>query len=162
MSTPKMSKTRAVASFTRRIQGLQSLPAKQAILINGETYTVAQAIKIFQATLDALAAVAPQEVEYRRAVASYHEALEAAQALDPGLKQWAFTLFGNKSQQATALGYEARKVATKSVDTLQRAAEKAKATRQARGTLGRKARLKVKGTVTVLAASAQAPAIRAA
>ena len=149
MNNPKISTSKAVTSYTKRIQALRGVPAKQWIPVEGTAYTAAQVIGIFQASLDAIEAVKVKQGTLKLAVAAEHEARAAAEAVDAGVKLWAFGQYGSRSQMANDLGYQARKVAATSVDTKQRALEQAKATRKARGTVGRKARLKIKGTIPV-------------
>src|SRR5690349_17141649 len=104
MVHPKMTKTQSAASYTKRLQGLRNIPAKQVISIEGTAYTAAQVIGIFQATLDAMAALTAAEGQVKQARDALYGATAVASAVDSGLKQWAFGQYGSRSQQANDLG----------------------------------------------------------
>ncbi len=67
--------------------------------------------------------------------------------MDSALKPWVIGQFGPNSQEAIDFGFPPKKTATLSVEEKVQAVAQAKATREARGTMGKKARLKIKGVV---------------
>ncbi len=135
--------------FTKRIQGLEEIPAKQLIPIGGTTYTAAQLKAIFQAGIEALKTLTDKEAEAKQAAEAFRNAKAVALGLETGLKQWAFAAYGTTSPIPSQLGFAPRKQAVRSVDGKKQAVAQAHATRKARHTLGPKAKLAIKGTVVV-------------
>jgi hypothetical protein len=150
-----------VDAVTQRLAALKgNVPAKSQIEIDGKAYKPSDLIAIFQASLDTRAALIKSRAQAKVDLAARGAAEGNRNAIEPGLKSWVTGKFGATSNEALEFGYAPRKTATKSAETKATAARLAEATREARGTMGKKERLKVKGTLPVSAAPA-APAITA-
>jgi hypothetical protein len=81
--------------------------------------------------------------------------------MDPQLKQWAFAKFGASSQAAKDMGFAPRKVAKRTVETKQHAVQQSIATREARHTMGKKQRSRIKGVVVAPIAPAEPAVVEA-
>jgi hypothetical protein len=69
------------------------------------------------------------------------------------MKSWILQLFGDGSTEATEFGYAARKKPEISAEDRAKAVELRRATRDARGTMGKKEKLKIRGVVPSVPAS---------
>jgi len=136
----------------QRIQGLTAYAGSVAsISAKGTPYTPATLIALYQKCIDtrtALAAVRAQEVA---ALAARVSADAARKAVDASVLAWAVETFGPTSPQAQAFGYVEPNPAKPTAETRAKAVVKAKATRAARGTKGKKQKAQITG-------SAEAPA----
>jgi hypothetical protein len=130
--------------------------SKTEIPVSGQLLNRAGVIAIFQGSLDTRAAVSTTKAELKAAQAERDDAETVRAAADDALKGWVTHRFGADSTETHAFGYGPKKVAVIPVETKQLAIERNKATREARHTMGPKAKLKVKGTTVVLTASAGA------
>jgi hypothetical protein len=146
------------AACNQRIEGLKKhVTAKTEILINGESSSLAQTIAIYQGSLDARSALKAARNQAEVALQEWNAAEATRSSMDAGLKQWVFAKFGPSSQEAKDMGFTPRKVGKKSVATKNGAVEQSAATREARHTMGKKQKARIKGTVVVPTAPA-APA----
>lgn len=138
----------AVAAASQRIAALQKyLGAKDIVFINGAAMTTASLVAVFQASIDTRAQVVTTQGEYRSAVAARHSAESERVTTDEALKSYVLNRFGANSSEAHDFGYAARKVGAASAATKARAVRLNQATREARGTVGKKKKLKIKGTL---------------
>ena len=147
-----------VDACTKRLNALKSyVDGKAQIAINGTVHKPAAVVAIYQGCLDARAALATKRAETKAALAAQESAEEARLEADQGLKAWVENQFGVGSPQALDFGFSPPKVATRTVETKAKAVALAKATRAARHTMGKKAKLTIKGTIPAPTAPA-APA----
>jgi hypothetical protein len=136
------------AKCAQRIRGLNDhVPEGAEIRIAGVVYTKGEIIAAYQAIVDTQAAL----VKSRAQVAVDLAARQAAEArgakLEFPLKTWALNYFGAESEAVANIGYAAPKKGVKSPEVLARAVRLAKATREARGTMGKRQRERVKGQI---------------
>jgi hypothetical protein len=131
--------------------------AKTPMSINGEQLKLADVIGIYQASLDILAEVSTKRAELETALTNRATIEAKRRATDTGLRAWVTGEFGPDSQQARDFGFLPKKTTAKTAETKHTAVLKMKATRDARHTMGKKQKQKIKGTIVAPAAPA-APA----
>ncbi|HEY2515741.1 MAG TPA: hypothetical protein VGI39_32955, partial [Polyangiaceae bacterium] len=68
---------------------------------------------------------------------------------DPALKNWVFAKFGSTSQEAKDMGFLPRKRGVADTKAKYQATLQSEATREARHTMGKKQKQKIKGTIVV-------------
>ena len=158
----RFSHNATVASASRRLAAMKKYVAgrKVAIPLAGKLLTPAQVAAIFQESVNTHAAVAQRLAAYKGAITERDAADERRLAADEAMKSWVLQLFGDGSAEATEFGYAARKKPQISAEDRAKAVERRQATRDARGTMGKKEKLKIRGVVPSVAAvePASAPA----
>lgn len=127
------------------------LSAKTQVSINGVHYSVAQLIAAYQACLDTRASLLEAHGIVKKAIAERDAAEAERAAIEQGLKVWIIGQFGATSSVAHEFGYGPKKQGAKTLETKVLAVTRAKATRKARHTMGKKQKQDVKGTKVVLA-----------
>lgn len=150
------------ATCNKRINALKThVSAKTEIPINGAMYKPGALIAIYQAILDGQAALIKSRAQVGADLATRRDAQAKCDAIEFPLKNWVLNTLGADSNAASEFGYSAPKKAKKTPEEVANAVLLAKATREARGTMGKKAKLKIKGTLDVPTVPA-APAVNAA
>ena len=115
------------------------------IPILGTSYTSAQIKAAIQADLDAAAATQTAQAAWLTAVQEEHTKHVTAHDVLLGLKAYLVSTYGKaKIDVFTDFGFTTQKVTRPSAETRVAATAKAKATREARHTLGKKQRLAIK------------------
>jgi hypothetical protein len=144
-----------IDSCTTRINACNKyLTSKTEIPVNGELQKLSAIVSVYQQSLDTRSALAETRAELVSALADRDDAESARATTDEAMKGWVLQRFGASSKQARDFGFQPRKVAAKSADTKALAAKLATATRAARGTMSKKEKLKIKGTLPVPTAPA--------
>jgi hypothetical protein len=158
MST-RPSNATVVDTCAKRINALEEQVgnSKGTIAMNGEDLKVSDVIAIYQGCLDTRTELAKSRAQVKSNLAAKTKAEQARVAADRALSAWVTTKFGAESQEALNFGFAPRRVATRTVETMAKAAAQAKATRNARHTMGKKQKKSIKGTVVAPTAPA-APA----
>ena len=133
-----MDRLRAIASHS--LAGTQ-------LSLDGRAYSGKEVAAVFQASLDARAAVAHAQAVLKIALAKRDAAESQRQKIDRDLRTWVIAYFGPESQVLAEFGYTRARVGKKSAEVRMNAAKKALATRKARNTMGKKARRKIKGKI---------------
>lgn len=132
----------------RRIHALNKyVTPKTEIPIDGTSYKAADVIDVFQSSIDSRAEITAKRSELKAALSRRKEIEETRRSIDMGLKAWIAGKFGAGSQEAHEFGYPPRKASKKDAATKYHAVELSRATREARHTMGKKEREKIKGTV---------------
>jgi hypothetical protein len=147
-----------VADSTKRIGAMRKYVknAKTEIPIGGAFVKPATIIAVFQKGLDTQAAVTATRAAYKEALAARDGAEVRRSATDESLKAWVLNAYGADSAEAHEFGYSARKVTQPSAETRAKGVLLNRATRDARGTKGPKAKLSIKGTLSPSAAAVPA------
>jgi hypothetical protein len=160
MANSKFNNDSIVTNNTKRIGGMKKYVtnSKTEIPVGGEVLKPADVIAIFQDSLDTRAAVTAAHAQYKSALADRATAEAKRSVADEALKGYVLQRFGANSAEAHEFGYSARKVPVLSAEARATAVAANKATREARGTMGRRAKLKIKGAPVAPTAPA-APAI---
>ena len=154
----KPNNATVVDACTKRLNALKEYGGnKGTIPMNGEDLKVSDVIAIYQGCLDTRTELAKSRAQVKSNLAAKTKAEQARVAADRALSAWVTTKFGAESQQALNFDFAPRRVATRTVETMAKAAAQAKATRDARHTMGKKQKKSIKGTVIVPTAPA-APA----
>jgi hypothetical protein len=138
----------AVAACTQRIAALNKYAVTVAPMsIDGQPTTLADAIAVYQSCLDTRSAVDIARTAYEKALEARDHAEASRVSFDKGLRAWIASRFGASSSEAKELGFEPPKVRAKSAETKALAVQKNLATREARGTIGKRKKQRIKGTV---------------
>jgi hypothetical protein len=115
-------------------------------------------VAVFQKSLDTRAEVTVSAAAYKASLAERGAAESDRASYDDGLKAWVLNRYGADSPEAHEFGYAARKVSVKSAATKAQAVALNAATRKARGTVGKKEKLKIKGSIDAPQPAVAAPA----
>jgi hypothetical protein len=133
-------------------------------VFDGTTYPRADLLARIQAVLDAIARVKAARTALQQAVASQRAALAEGRALRAGMKRNLQAKYGPTSPKLQLFGFTPARTPKPTAATKAQAQVKAKSTRVARGTKGKKAKLAIHGApapvapATPPAAPAPAPA----
>jgi hypothetical protein len=160
MST-NMSKL--VTRYTTVIAGIQKdLSTVTNLVLLGVTYTPASLEALFQSWLAAAAAVAPAKAQWQAAVLAEHALRKTVQAVWTALEAYARNQYTATPATLTDFGFAPKKTVKKDPETLVAAAEKNRATRAARHTLGKDQKRDITGTSgsTAVTPPAAAPAAK--
>ena len=112
-----------------------------------------QLVATYQKCIDTRLALVGIRNQEAIAMTARDAADAARKAVEPGLIQWAVNTFGEASQQAKDLGYLPRNATPPTAGVVAEAVTKAKATREARGTSGKKAKKAITGATGTPAAT---------
>jgi hypothetical protein len=139
MATPKtvdvMQRLRSLITAAH-----EELDPKKPVVLNGTRYTLAAIVAALQRHIDAQAAVRDCEWALKQARADRAKAAKAADLVSRGLEAYLRVTLGPSSPLLQPYGVKPRKKRNVPVETKAASAEKARATRKARGTTGRKQR----------------------
>ncbi len=142
----RISKQARAAQVNAGIQ--KHLLPTPSIPLGGSTYSPADLMKLLQGSIDSAKAADATK-------ANWHSAVLAERALDAQLapllrelRQYAISVFGATSPVLADFGFAPPKHVTRTPEEKAVAAAKAKATRAARHTAGKKQKKAVKGNVT--------------
>lgn len=129
------------------------------LLIGGTSYTAATAITIVQQRVVAAQAVAPAKAAWQAAVKADTNELASTKAFVSGLRQALLLAYASSPTTLADFGLAPHKTpAPRTPAEKAAAAAKAKATRAARHTMGKKQKLAITGTVTAPLSPPQPPA----
>ena len=147
------------------ISGVQRHFPSGQMTLAGQTFNLpSDLVKFIQADIDATDAADKVRADWLAGVQVQTDSHQKVGPVLRAFKRQVLAKFGDTQDASSTLadfGYAPQKVATKSVATKAAAAEKGRATRAARHTMGKKQKLQVKGTVTAApgpAAPASPPA----
>jgi hypothetical protein len=125
------------------------LSSEPSLTLDGESFTPTALKAKFQDLINAADATDAAKGHWSDAVQAEHLLQIAVLALLLALKSLVLLKFGKKAGAVQAdFGFSPRKQAQKTVDEKALAAAKARATREKRGTLGKKQKKNIKGNVT--------------
>jgi hypothetical protein len=143
------------------IAGVQKHFPSGSLILAGQTLPIAQLVLRIQQDIDATdAAIQAHRAWIEKVQVERDSHLKLAPLLR-ALRSTAFAQFGDAKDAASVLGdfgYAPRKVGQRPVATKADAAQKSRATRTARHTMGKNEKKKVKGTAPATAPAATAPA----
>jgi len=163
-NTSKPSKATALARMQALIAGtLKHFPNGQFTLGN-TAYTTQSLTALFQSVVDAIVAVTAAQASAKDAVAAMRAVKAKVAPVVLDYKRFLIATFRSAAQELTDFGLTPPKARTPRTSAENAAAAaKAKATRSARGTVGKKKKLTIKGdvkgvlVVPVTESSANAP-----
>jgi hypothetical protein len=130
------------------ITGMQSrLPATFTMTLAGQKLTRAQILAMLQARIDARNSVTSTRGAWKLALSQLAALIATDQPTMVALKRLLLAMFAGQDDALSDLGLSEPKTATRTVAEKQAAQVKAKATREARHTMGPKAKLAITGAV---------------
>jgi hypothetical protein len=146
-STTQAHDGQVIVGIKGHLQNVSSLP------LAGSTFTMAELEQLIQSRIDAANAVAGAKAHWHDASATYKSLNKHVLQVDRALRQYVINSFGESSPVLADFGFTAPKKATLTPEQKVARALKAAATRKARGTMGKRQKAPIKGTVTVPATS---------
>jgi hypothetical protein len=136
------------------IAGVQKhLSASPTITLGGQTFTLAALIKVLQDEIDTASATLVAEGVFHKAVAAEQAAMAAGEPVFRALRAFVLNLFEGQTDVLADFGITVVARQVPSAATKAAAALKAKATREARGTGGKRQKAKIKATAPAAAAT---------
>jgi phage major head subunit gpT-like protein len=126
------------------------------IVLGGTTYTPAQLSQVFQSDVDAASATQSAKTAYKLAVAAEKKTAKQASATAKALRSQLIGTYGADSAIVADFGFTP-KARTVKVKVKAEAIQKSTATREARGTKGKRQRLEIKGSVPAVPSAPSAP-----
>jgi hypothetical protein len=146
-------KATIAALLAALVKGIQAeLASVDPIVVDGTSYALVDLLARIQAALDAIAGVKATRTALSQAVTSQKAAVAEAKAVRIGMKRYLQTKYGPTSPKLQMFGFTPARSAKTTVKVKAEAKAKAAATRQARGTKGKKQRLAIKATQPAAAA----------
>jgi hypothetical protein len=157
----KVNKTMNTALDQKIIAALGSqLKAAATITLGGTVYKAKDLQQELQAEVDAAKTTQSAKTAWQQAVLAEQKVATQAASLRKALRSYLIGTYGAKSATVAEFGFAPKQAAVVVVATKAAANEKRKATRAARGTLGKKQKQGIKGAVPAASASAPvAPAV---
>ena len=154
---PKHNRAKALVADQKLIDGVSQFLSHLASLpVGSKSVTPADIIKVLQDRLASSKAVNTTDAAHQAAVNADRDERASTSRFIAALRLVIMGMFSNSPDTLAVFGMSVRKTGKPSATTLANAAAKNKATREARHTLGKKARLKVQGVVP---AEPKAPAV---
>jgi hypothetical protein len=158
MDTNKLKKVEQQAADQKLIDGLTKHATFLPTLVIGSTsYKTADIIGTLQARIDARNATASSRATWQAAVQAERDQRAKTQTVVSGLQQAVQVAFAGSIDALADFGLKPRKPRVMTPEQKTEAAAKAKATREARHTMGPKQKAKIKGTVSTDPAPATPP-----
>jgi len=155
MRPTKTNKTirnaKAIAGTQKHLMNLAS------IILNGAAFTPAQIIALLQAESDSIVAFDAADGQRKKAVATEKAASAAANPVFVTFRREVVNMFATQPETLADFGFVPPKKRVVSPATQVEAAQKRKATRKARNTMGKKQKAEIKGEVTPPAPAVAAP-----
>jgi hypothetical protein len=146
-STTQAHDGQVIVGIKGHLQNVSSLP------LAGSTFTMAELEQLIQSRIDAANAVAGAKAHWHDGSATYKSLNKHVSQVVRALRQYVINSFGESSPVLADFGFTPPKKATLTPEQKVARALKAAATRKARGTMGKKQKAPIKGTVTVPATS---------
>jgi hypothetical protein len=136
-----------VGGIQKNLQNVSSLP------IGGTTFTMVAIEALVQSRIDAASAIDVARARWLDATAKYQTVNAQVTPVVRGLRRYVLDAFGENSPVLADFGFTPPRKAVLTPEQNVAKAKKAAATRKARGTMGKKEKLKIKGTVDTTASA---------
>jgi hypothetical protein len=144
----KINRTTTQAKDQQLIQGINAdLKSMSTLYLGGTTYTPKSLVALIQSRIDQANEVATAKAAWQSAGKTYTSLSTTVNVVEHDLKQLVISTYGAQSPKLADFGYTPRKKVVRTTEDKTEAVAKAKATRVARGTVGPKKKLTIKGTV---------------
>lgn len=154
-----INRSLTVAHDTQMLVGIKKdLATVSTLAIAGSTYTPVTLEQLIQSRIDLANTVAQARAHWLDTTATYDALNTKVTQVVRGLRQYVINAYGEQSPLLADFGFAPRKQATLTPEEKVAKAAKALATRKARGTMGKVAKKKVKGTVAMTVAAPTSPA----
>jgi len=151
----KIASNAVVSACAQRVNAINKyLGAKDVLFVGGEQMKASDLAGAFQNALDTRTTAVTAKGEYKSSLVARDTAEAKRLAVDGALQPYVVQRFGATSTEANAFGYAPKKVTDKTAVSKAKAALLGQATRDARGTTSKKAKQKIKGTLSPEAAAA--------
>jgi hypothetical protein len=151
-STTQAHDGQVIVGIKKDLQNVSSLP------LAGTTYTTTTLEQLVQSRIDAVNAVVNARANWLHAAATYKALNTQVTQVVRALRQYVINAFGQESPVLADFGFTPPKKATLTPEQKLAKAQKADATRKARGTKGKKQKASIKGTVPATAPATSPPA----
>jgi hypothetical protein len=134
-----------IVGINTNLQNVSSLPLATS------TYTMAALVQLIQSRIDAANTVVNARAHWVDASATYEALNTKVTQVVRDLRQYVISVYGKDSPVLADFGFTSSKRTPLTSEQLVVRAQKAAATRKARGTMGKKQKAKIKGTVDTTA-----------
>ncbi len=142
----KTSRSTEVDLDQKMIRGIRKHLAGMTFIVRGKRYTEQQVLAVFQGRIAKSKAVEPAWAAWRGAVKADRDERRASAAFVKAFRGLLYSMF-ERVDTLGDFGLPERKVPKKTVAVKLQAIGKSKATREARGTMGKKEKAKIHGVV---------------
>jgi hypothetical protein len=148
MSSTKVTKATMEQRIRGLIAGTQKHPPTGSLTVGGGTFTATTLVQLLQSLADALGAVDSAKASWQDALKNAADVKAKVGPVVQAYRSWVVATYGNAPSTLADYDVTPRKVPTPlNAEQLVVKAQKAKATRTARNTMGSKKKKSVKGTV---------------
>jgi hypothetical protein len=148
-TTSKLTKATTLARVQALIAGTQKHFPSASFTLGNTAFTTASLVQLLQSLADAIAAVNSAQAGARTAVAAMRAVRANVNPVITEFTKWLHASFGTAASTLADFGLQPPKAKTPiTAEAKTAAVAKRAATRQARGTAGKKQKLAVKGNVT--------------
>jgi hypothetical protein len=155
ITTNGTNKSQLAAKILKLASGMQEYLASKTFPLNGTVVKGSDVIKTLQQQLTLQAQAATAREAWQNATAAMQtQYTDDIKDLIPEIEKYVGTVYGVGSIEYLAMGFAVPKKRQASAATRAQAVVQGQATRKARGTLGKKERLAIKGVVQPAAAPA--------
>ncbi|HEY8091073.1 MAG TPA: hypothetical protein VIF09_24590 [Polyangiaceae bacterium] len=145
----KASQTATLAQLQALVSGLQKQLAGGSFTLVSKPYTTATLVQALQGTIAVITAVVSAHASVKVALAAMLADEATMGPVILALKRTLLSMYANAPDTLALFGLQPRKVAApRTAAQIAASAAKAKATREARGTTSKKAKLAITGNVT--------------
>jgi hypothetical protein len=157
-STKKQTRAKTLAQVQAFIAGIQKRFPTATLTIGNTSFAAPALVGLFQSLIDAMAKQAAARVAAKDALTALRVVQLQVDPVIQGFKELLVATFGSATEPLADFGLAPRKVrAPLSVEQKAAAKARRKATRDARGTKGPKAKLTIKGEVATAPAAPATP-----
>jgi hypothetical protein len=151
-------KATLAALLAALVNGINTeLAGVNPIALDGVSYARADLLARIQAVLDAIASVKAARTTLSQVVASQKAAIVQGRSLRAAMKRFLQSKYGPNSPQLQKFGFAPARTPKTPIQTKAQAKVKAAATRTARGTKGKKAKLAIHGSPAASTAPSALP-----
>jgi hypothetical protein len=133
----KSNKTLLLVSINQLIAGIQKHSSSASVVVANQTYTGPQLVSVLQPLADAVSATTASRAAWLSDAAAEEKALASASEFLSSLQQAVYAAYGNAVATLADFGLKPHTRTEPSAAVKAAAAQKAKATRQARGEVGK-------------------------
>ncbi len=148
------SKKVLLTSLNLLIAGIEKRFASSSLMVAGQSYTGATLVSALQPLVDALSGSATAKAAYQKAIADERQVFAQAESFVTCLHQAIYASFGQAADALADFGLAPHTRRVPSVAVKAAAAAKAKATKAARGEIGKRQRAKIEATAPAAGAPA--------
>jgi hypothetical protein len=159
LNTIMPSRAAQLATLAKLVEGLKKHEQTlQSLVIAGQSYKTADLVTVVQARYDAANAALQTKAVWQNAVKADHDERAKTNTFISGLRQSLLVAFAGSIDNLADFGLVPRKKPTLTPEQRVAMAQKAKATRAARHTMGKNQKAQIKGVVPTPSTSPSSPA----